>query len=100
FERTGVKYFSQVPHISQLMLGRHAQVFDLMVARGGIEPPTRGFSIRGRKRRNRLTQQEFVHQCCEIFWRVTLGYVAEFYRYGDLIFHTLRRANSSDLGRQ
>ena len=40
---------------------------DLMVARGGIEPPTRGFSVRGRKRRNRLTQQEFVISAVKYF---------------------------------
>ena len=26
--------------------GPHAEVIDFMVARGGIEPPTRGFSVR------------------------------------------------------
>jgi hypothetical protein len=28
------------------VIRRRTQVLDLMVARGGIEPPTRGFSVR------------------------------------------------------
>jgi hypothetical protein len=37
------------------------------VARGGIEPPTRGFSVRIEKRDKALIGEEFVSESCEIF---------------------------------
>jgi hypothetical protein len=44
----------------------------LMVARGGIEPPTRGFSDRCRKRSNLLDGIQFTRANCGIFWEVTV----------------------------
>jgi hypothetical protein len=43
------------------------QLFDLMVARGGIEPPTRGFSVQIRKPPKSLTIQLFCTPMMEYF---------------------------------
>jgi len=48
-------------------------VLPKLVARGGIEPPTRGFSVQVRKRPKSLTIQLFYQASHGIFWGVTLG---------------------------
>jgi hypothetical protein len=48
------------------------KIKNLMVARGGIEPPTRGFSDRCRKRSNLLDVIQFTRANCGIFWEVTV----------------------------
>jgi len=49
------------------------QEIDLVVARGGIEPPTRGFSVRTQKRIKCLIEEEFIHQGVKYLLPVTRG---------------------------
>jgi hypothetical protein len=60
----------------ELALESHDQVgghwklgkdLDLMVATGGIKPPTRGFSVQTQKRGKRLIDALFIRERCEIF---------------------------------
>jgi len=42
-----------------------------MVAREGIEPPTRGFSVRVSNSDNKLDGNGFSFEYCGIFWALT-----------------------------
>jgi hypothetical protein len=53
------------------MLALRAQAFDFMVARGGIEPPTRGFSGRGPNRSNFLNSKAILPAFHGIFSGIT-----------------------------
>jgi PIN domain len=52
---------------------KRAAIMKLMVARGGIEPPTRGFSVQSSKPLNSLVDQRFPLGLCEIFCGLTAG---------------------------
>src|SRR5215472_11226373 len=67
-----------------------------MVARGGIEPPTRGFSVQVPKRAKCLTALRSLSRKCPIFFRDTATYPAESSRNDQIILDAQRDDSRSD----